>query len=87
MLSGVHLLCTRLGRKIGPHPRLLQLVTPGALEERLARYAQARGREHQACGSVQGPGGEVLRGQALDGKEVHREQQRAWPTEDTHGHL
>ena len=50
--------------------RVLQLVEPVALEERLARYAQARDREDALAGSVCGPHGERLRGQALDGKEV-----------------
>lgn len=50
--------------------RVLQLIDPGVLEERLACYAQARDREDPVPGRVEGPGGEVLRGQALDGKEV-----------------
>lgn len=50
--------------------RVLQMIDPVMLEERLARYGQARDREDPLPGSVEGPDGQVLRGQALDGKEV-----------------
>jgi predicted transposase YbfD/YdcC len=50
--------------------RVLQIIDPAVLEECMASYAQARDREDTVPGRVEGPCGEVLRGQALDGKEV-----------------